>query len=301
MAGLMRRFDSDSRIAKQIDEGGISDGTVYMDSGVPMKITMTLLTFIAGLAIVLLIWYLMALYVNECTDIVMKFPYPAESISWAWGALTRENNLYGHTMWEHLTASLRRVLIAFLGAAAVGVTLGVLLGYFTKIYPIGIIPVTVFQTIPGLAWVPIALLLFGLGDEASIFIIFSVATMVITINVSGGIRTMPEVVTRAAGMMGADGIVMFFKILIPYSAVSIINGLRLGMGSAWRVLIAAEMLIGTGIGLGSTMETLREFPDYVGAFGCIVLIVIIGLIIDKVIFSTIEKSVRHKLGMEEGF
>lgn len=296
----MKILSSDERIAKQIDADGVSDGTVHMRSGVPMKLAMTFLTFIAGILLVLLIWYLMAWYVNEFMDIVLRFPYPSESIGWAWDALIRENRIYGHTILEHLTASLRRVLIAFIGAAVVGIVLGTILGYFTKIYPIGIIPVTVFQTIPGLAWVPIALLLFGLGDKASIFIIFAVATMVITINVSGGIRTIPDVVTRAAGMMGANGVIMFFKILVPYSAVSIINGLRLGMGSAWRVLIAAEMLIGTGIGLGSSMEILRDDLDYVGAFGCIVIIVIIGLIIDKVIFSAIERSVRHRLGMEEG-
>ena len=296
----MRIPPGDERIAKQIDIDGVSDGTVRMRSGVPMKIGFAALTFIAGILLVLLIWYLMAWYVNEFMDIVLRFPYPSESIGWAWDALIHENKIYGHTILEHLTASLRRVLIAFIGAAIVGIVLGTFLGYFTRIYSIGIIPVTVFQTIPGLAWVPIALLLFGLGDKASIFIIFAVASMVITINVSGGIRTVPEVVTRAAGMMGANGIIMFFKILVPYSAVSIINGLRLGLGSAWRVLIAAEMLIGTGIGLGSSMEILRDDLDYVGAFGCIVIIVIIGLLIDKVIFSAIEKSVRHKLGMEEG-
>ena len=301
MIGLLDRLNGDARIAEQIDKDGVSDGTVLMGSGMPMKIAVTVATFIAGIALVIMIWYAMAWYVNEYMDIVMRFPYPSESIGWAWDAFTRENKIYGHTMMEHLTASLRRVLIAFFAAAVVGIILGTILGYFTKIYPIGIIPVTVFQTIPGLAWVPIALLLFGLGDKASMFIIFSVSSMVITINVSGGIRTIPDVVTRAAGMMGANGIIMFFKILIPYSAVSIINGLRLGMGSAWRVLIAAEMLIGTGIGLGSSMEILRDNLDYVGAFGCIVIIVIIGLIIDKVLFSAIERAVRHKLGMEEGF
>jgi ABC-type nitrate/sulfonate/bicarbonate transport system permease component len=125
--------------------------------------------------------------------------------------------------------------------------------------------------------------------------------MVITINVSGGIRMVPEVVTRASKMMGASGIIMFFKVLLPYSSIAIINGLRLGLGSAWRVLIAAEMLIGTGIGLGSSMEILRDDLNFVGAFGCIVVIVVIGLIIDKVIFSAIEKSMRHRLGMEEGY
>ena len=298
----MRVTSAEERIAQQIDRDGVEDGTVRMKSRVPFNIVLTLATFIAGILIVLVIWTLTAWYVNEYIAVVMKFPYPWDSIIWVWDSFTTFSDVHGYTIMEHTMASLRRVLIAFLASATVGVTLGIILGYFNRIYSIGIIPVTVFQTIPGLAWLPIALLLFGLGDEAAIFIIFSVSTMVITINVSGGIRTMPDVVTRAAGMMGANGIVMFFKILIPYSAVSIINGLRLGMGSAWRVLIAAEMLIATGMGLGSTMEFMREnYPDNIAAFGCIVIIVIIGLIIDKVIFSTIEKSVRHRLGMEEGF
>ena len=298
----MRLFSSEERISRQIEEEGVGDGTVHMKSRAPLNIALTTMTFITGILIVLIIWTITAWYVNEYISVVMKFPYPWDSIIWVWDSFTTQKIVNGHTMMEHTLASLKRVFIAFIASAMVGVTLGVILGYFNRIYSVGIIPVTVFQTIPGLAWLPIALLLFGLGDDAAIFIIFSVSTMVITINVSGGIRTMPPVVTRAAGMMGANGIIMFFKILVPYSAVTIINGLRLGMGSAWRVLIAAEMLIATGLGLGSTMEFMREnFPDNIAAFGCIVVIVIIGLIIDKVIFSSIEKMVRHKLGMEEGF
>ena len=298
----MRILSAEERMAKRIDEGGMDDGTIHMKSRSPVNIALTMATFLAGILVVLIIWTVTAWYVNDYIAVIMKFPYPWDSIIWVWDSFTTFSDVHEHTIMEHTLASLKRVLIAFIASSIVGVTLGIILGYFNRIYSIGIIPVTVFQTIPGLAWLPIALLLFGLGDDAAIFIIFSVSTMVITINVSGGIRTIPDVVTRAAGMMGADGIVMFFKILIPYSAVSIINGLRLGMGSAWRVLIAAEMLIATGMGLGSTMEFMREnHPDNIAAFGCIVIIVIIGLIIDKVIFSTIERSVRHKLGMEEGF
>ena len=297
----MSIWNNDERIAKQIDTDGVKDGRVELRSWVPMKILLTTLTFIAGVMIVLLMWQLMAWYVNDYMNIILKFPYPAESIQWAIDCLIKGEKIYGSTLLQHIKASLTRVLIAFTMAAITGIVLGTLLGYFSKIYSIGIVPVTVFQTIPGLAWVPIALLLFGLGDDASVFIIYAVSTMVITINVSGGIRTVPDVVTRASKMMGAGGAVMFIKILLPYSAISIINGLRLGLGSAWRVLIAAEMLIGTGIGLGSSMETLRDDLNFVGAFGCIVVIVIIGLLIDKVLFSAIEKTVRHKLGMEEGY
>ncbi len=295
------KLTGDERIAKYIDKNGVEGETVEMDSGVPMKIVLTTLTFIAGIGIVLLMWQLLAWYANDCMHILLGFPYPADSISWAIDHLIDGEKIYGSTLLEHIKASLVRVVTSFFFAAIVGILLGTLLGYFGRIYSIGIVPVTVLQTIPGLAWVPIALLLFGLGDDASVFIIFSVSAMVITINVSGGIRMVPEVVTRASKMMGASGIIMFFKVLLPYSSIAIINGLRLGLGSAWRVLIAAEMLIGTGIGLGSSMEILRDDLNFVGAFGCIVVIVVIGLIIDKVIFSAIEKSMRHRLGMEEGY
>lgn len=245
----------------------------------------------------------MGWYVNDCMDISLRFPYPAESIQWVIDAFVTQSKIYGGTITQHLMGSLKRVGIAFFLAAIVGISIGITIGYYNRIYSVGIIPVTVFQSIPGLAWVPISLLLFGrMGGEAiAIFIIFAVSSMVIIINVSGGIRTLPEVVTRAAGMMGAKGSVLFFKILIPYSAIAIINGLRLGLGSAWRVLIAAEMLLGTTIGLGASMELLRDSLDFVGAFGCIVIIVIVGLLLDKVLFSAIEKSMRHRLGMEEGY
>ena len=299
----MGRMTGEERIAKQIDAGGITDGYVRMGSGAPMKILMALLTFIAGIIIVLLIWQLMGWYVNDCMDISLRFPYPAESIQWVIDAFVTQSKIYGGTITQHLMGSLKRVGIAFFLAAIVGISIGITIGYYNRIYSVGIIPVTVFQSIPGLAWVPISLLLFGrMGGEAiAIFIIFAVSSMVIIINVSGGIRTLPEVVTRAAGMMGARGSVLFFKILIPYSAIAIINGLRLGLGSAWRVLIAAEMLLGTTIGLGASMELLRDSLDFVGAFGCIVIIVIVGLLLDKVLFSAIEKSMRHRLGMEEGY
>ena len=295
------KLTGDERIAKYIDKNGVEGETVEMDSGVPLKIALTTLTFIAGVGIVLLMWQLLAWYANDCMHILLGFPYPADSIGWAIDHLIDGEKIYGSTLLQHIKASLVRVLTAFFFAAIVGILLGTLLGYFGRIHSIGIVPVTVLQTIPGLAWVPIALLLFGLGDDASVFIIFSVSTMVITINVSGGIRMVPEVVTRASKMMGASGAIMFFKILLPYSSIAIINGLRLGLGSAWRVLIAAEMLIGTGIGLGSSMEILSDDLNFVGAFGCIVVIVVIGLIIDKIIFSAIEKSIRHRLGMEEGY
>ena len=71
------------------------------------------------------------------------------------------------------------------------------------------------------------------------------------------------------------------------------------MGSAWRVLISAEMIIGTGVGVGFVISELRGVLDYVGAFACIMIIGMIGLLIDKIVFVNIEKYVRHELNLDE--
>ena len=106
---------------------------------------------------------------------------------------------------------------------------------------------------------------------------------------------------RAAKMAGASGPAIFLKVLVPQASVSIINALRVGMSSAWRVLIAAEMVVGTGIGLGYSIELTRDLLDYVGAFACIAAICVIGLTIDRVVLAALEKAIRHRLGLEEGY
>lgn len=295
------KSSNDKRIADHISKENLKSGYVQMKSAFWQNLGKTAITFVLGIAITLLIWQCLAWYCNDIKDLAMSFPSPIESIGYVLAHIDLDIYGTGKNIMEHTIASLKRLAIAFSLAAVVGVIGGSILGYYTKIYSVGIVPVTVFQSIPGLAWVPIALLLFGLGDDAAVFIIFAVSCTVITLNVAGGIRMVPQVIIRAAGMMGATRSIMFIKVLIPYALVSIINGLRVGLGSAWRVLIAAEMLIGTGIGLGSAMEFLRDNLDYVGAFGCIVVICAIGLFIDKVLFSSIEKYARHKLGLEEGY
>lgn len=149
-----------------------------------------------------------------------------------------------------------------------------------------------------MAWLPVAMLMFGLGDDSAVFIIFIICYVIITINVAGGIRRIPEVYILTADMMGAPAVVRIIKVILPCAALDIVNGLRMGMGSAWRVLISAEMVIATGIGIGYAISALRAVLDYVGSFACIAVICVIGLLIDKLIFVNIEKYMRHKLGMD---
>lgn len=259
------------------------------------------LSLVLGVAIVIGIWWVFALVFNATGSSTLAFPTPSETLERLGSYLFEGRSLYGHSLVEHVGASLGRLVVAFSLATVFGIVLGSVLGYFTRIYATGMVPVAVFQMIPGLAWLPIAILLFGLGDESAVFIIFAVSSMVVTVGVAGGIRMVPQVMVRAAKMMGANGLRIFFTVLVPQAAVSIINALRVGMSSAWRVLIAAEMVVGTGIGIGYSIELTRDLLDYVGSFACIVVICLIGLAVDRLILASIERSVRHRLGMEEGY
>lgn len=293
--------DDDARIAENIQNRVEGSDIIPTGSAFFSRYSKILLTFAIGIMIVILLWAGFAWYYNDfIAGALLKFPTPTETFDRLYQFFFQDRLLFGHTIYEHINASLKRWLIAFVLAAATGILLGVVIGYSTALYPIGMVPVSVFQMIPGLAWLPIALLLFGLGDGSAIFIIYAVSAMVITVNVAGGIRKMPPVVKRASQMMGAKRSVYFIKVLVPYSTVDIVNGLRLGMSSAWRVLIAAEMVVGTGIGLGYAISLTRGLLDYVGSFACIVIICVIGLLIDKIIFAKIEKYARQKMGMEEG-
>ncbi|MPM84934.1 hypothetical protein SDC9_132010 [bioreactor metagenome] len=91
----------------------------------------------------------------------------------------------------------------------------------------------------------------------------------------------------------------FAEVLIPFAALDILSGLRIGIANGWRMLISAEMVVGVALGLGFAIQITTGYIDYASAFACIVIICIIGLIIDKVVLEVLENYVRSKLGMEE--
>ena len=286
-------------LARQIAESESFDESVIEVHGTRWRGRVaTAIRIALGLALGLAIWQIMAIVMNS-NGSSLGFPNPIQTFERLGEYFFDGRSLYGHSIYEHLWASIRRLLIAFGLASAVGITLGSILGYFGRIYQIGMVPVAVYQMIPGLAWLPIAILLFGLGDSSAVFIIFAVSSMVITIGVSSGIRMVPPVLVNAAIMSGARGPAIFAQVLVPQAAASIVNALRLGMSSAWRVLIAAEMVVGTGVGVGCSIQLTRDLLDYVGSFACITIICLLGLFIDRVLLAGIERWMRSRLGIGE--
>ncbi len=290
-------IDANKDIARHLEGKDLSSGTVAIPSQRGRERLRSFLHIILGVLLTLGIWWIFAAIYNG-GNATLAFPTPIETFQRMGEYFFDGRSLYGQTIYEHTFASLGRLFTAFGLAAVFGITVGCLLGFYTRIYTIGMVPVSVFQMIPGLAWLPIAILVFGLGDEAAVFIIFAVSSMVITVGVASGIRMVPPVLVSAARMMGANPARIFFTVLVPQASVSIISALRVGMSSAFRVLIAAEMVVGTGIGLGYSIELTRDLLDYTGAFACIAVICIIGLIIDRLVLAGIERGVRRRLGLE---
>lgn len=159
------------------------------------------------------------------------------------------------------------------------------------------VPVGILQMIPGLAWLPVVMILFGFGDLSAMFMVGVVVIAPVAVNVSNGLRNVPKVNVRVAQMSELTGWSSFLEVYLPFSVLDILNGLRVGLGNSWRMIIAAEMVVGVMTGIGFFIKGASDNLDYVGSFAGIIVICIIGLLFEKVFFETIEDRVRKRTGI----
>ncbi len=192
-------------------------------------------------------------------------------------------------IYTHLLASLRRWLAGFAMAAAAGLTYGLLAGRSLSFERATARIPQLLLLVPGLAWIPVAILLFGIGERATVFMIAMAAFAPVAISASSGIRSVDIRFVRAAQMLGAGRGDLFFRVLLPAALPALLSGLRIGLGTGWRVLVAAEMVVGAGTGLGYAIIQSRWTLDYASSFACIVLICAIGLLFEMLLFRTLEK------------
>ena len=213
------------------------------------------------------------------------------------GRLLSGTTLAGRSIYRHVLDSLVRWGWGFGIAAATGTLYGLLAGWKRRAEQLTVPIVHMLQLVPGLAWIPVALLLFGIGERATIFMIAITAFSPIAINVLSGVKRVDGTYIRAGRMMGATGATLFVRVLIPGSLPSILAGLRIGMGNSWRVLVAAEMVVGTGTGLGYAIIQSRWTLDYQAAFACLAIICLIGLVLERCVFSAIERVTVDRWGL----
>jgi NitT/TauT family transport system permease protein len=184
------------------------------------------------------------------------------------------------SLWKHIGSSVIRVGAGFALAVAVGVPLGLLMGWIPGAYATINPVVQVLRPISPIAWIPLAILWFGVGNASPIFLIFLAAVFPIVVQTTAGVHTIEAQYLRAAANFGVSRAKLFFRVVIPAVLPQIIIGMRVSLGVAWLVVVAAEM-IALHSGLGYMIIDARNAGNrYDLVVSGMVVIGIIGLILD---------------------
>lgn len=195
--------------------------------------------------------------------------------------------------------SLRRILVGYACSLAIGITLGVLLARLRWLEETVGSLVMGLQTLPSICWLPLALLWFGLNDRAILFVVIMGAVLAITVAVQDGVKNVPPVYQRAARTMGVRPVRLYTEVLLPASLPAILTGAKLGWSFAWRSLMAGELLF-VSLGLGHMLMMGRELGDMSQVIAVMVVIVALGLLVDRALFGVMENRVRERWGLARG-
>jgi NitT/TauT family transport system permease protein len=198
---------------------------------------------------------------------------------------------------HHVLDTVLRLLIGFALSAGVGVGIGILMGRSRRMEDIVLPLVSVMAPIPGIAWAPLFLLWFGLGNQPAILLVAFVSAFPIIFNTWTGVKAVKEIWVRSAQAMGADNRRLFVKVILPGALPYILTGLRLGMAQAWRTLVGVEMLAAVPWGLGWMIFGAREFLNTDVMLAGVVVIGAIGLALEKLVFQRLEQYTVMRWGM----
>ena len=201
------------------------------------------------------------------------------------------------TMLTHAASTLYRVLAGMALAIAVGLPLGILMGRFKPVENFFLPLASALMPIPSLAWVPIFILWFGLGNTVAILIVFYAALFPMMLNAWSGVRSVNPLWLRAAGAMGADEKALFWKVIIPGASPFIITGVRQAFLRAWIAVIGAEFLAASDFGLGWVIFDAKEFLNADLMMASLIVIGAIGFIFERLVFGSIERATVQRWGM----
>ena len=200
------------------------------------------------------------------------------------------------SIFHGIGTSLVRLITGFVIAAAGGLVLGIFMARITIVdQTIGSL-VLGLQSIPSVAWVPLAILWFGLTDAGIVFVTAVGAVFAVTINVSSGVKNINPHYVEAARNIGARGGKMITGVLIPAAFPYMISGFKQGWAFAWRGVIGAELLF-SYLGLGFLLNAGRQLNDVSQIIGIMIIIMGIGIGIDGFVFKRLEDRVMSRWGL----
>jgi NitT/TauT family transport system permease protein len=197
----------------------------------------------------------------------------------------------------HAASTLYRVLTGMGLAVVVGLPLGILMGRFRAVEGFFLPLASALMPIPSLAWVPVFILWFGLGNATAIGIVFYAALFPMLLNAWSGVRAVNPIWLRAGAAMGAGERALFWKVIIPGAFPFLITGLRQAFLRAWIAVVGAEMLAASDWGLGWVIFDAKEFLKADVMLASLAVIGLIGFAFERLVFGTLERATVQRWGM----
>jgi len=198
---------------------------------------------------------------------------------------------------HHVLDTLIRLLAGFALAALSGIAIGFAMGRSRWAEDVFLPLVSIGAPIPGLAYAPLFLLWFGLGNTSAVLLVGFVSAFPVIFNTWTGVKAVKEIWVRSALAMGADNRRLLHHIILPGALPYILTGLRLGLAQAWRILVGVEMLAAVPWGLGWMIFGAREFLNTDVMLTGVAVIGVIGLALEKLVFQRLEQFTVVRWGM----
>ncbi|MEV4334788.1 ABC transporter permease [Streptomyces sp. NPDC049597] len=279
------------------DLAGLEAGLDALDSvqtgRTPLHETLTrkVLPPVTAVALVLVLWQLLV-----WADVAPDYKLPSPSAVWdEVNAAWRQG-----TLLDYIWTSVSRGLLGFLMALAIGTPLGLLVAR-VKFVRAAVGPIlSGLQSLPSVAWVPPAVIWLGLNDSMMYAVILLGAVPSIANGLVAGIDQIPPLFLRAGRTLGATGLRGAWHIVMPGALPGYLAGLKQGWAFSWRSLMAAEIIASSpdlGVGLGQLLENGRNNASMSQVFLAIFLILVVGIAIDLLIFSPLERRVLRSRGL----
>ena len=245
------------------------------------------------LIILIAFWQFLYVAATDWLELAKPYavPHPAGVVE-STGTLLKNGTLFAA-----VAKSMLRVLIGFLISMVIGVLFGILIiqsEYFAR----NLKPLLLgIQTLPSICWVPFAILWFGLKESAIIFVVVMGSVFSISLAVESGIKEVPPIYIKAAKTMGVTSGRMYTKVIFPAALPTFVAGRKQAWSFAWRALRSGEVM-SASVGLGYTLMMGRDLADINQVMTVMLVIILIGIIIDKGIFSSIENHILKQRGLK---
>ena len=246
---------------------------------------------LAALGLALAIWQLVVFLELKPVWIL---PGPLAVLPELWSDLTSDTRLL-----QAIATTLRRAAVGFALALVIGTLIGLAVTRFKLLRTAVASLITGLQTMPSIAWFPLAILLFGLTEQAMLFVVILGAAPSVANGLIHGIDHIPTILLRAGRVLGARRFDKYRFVIFPAALPSFVGGLKQAWAFAWRSLMAGELLviIASQPALGVRLQLQREQSDAVALIGTMLVVLAVGIVVDLVLFGSIERRIRQRRGI----